>query len=71
MTVPIVNETIGVPGTFTCTATIVRLRMRIRTFALCLAFGPCAACVVSATMPPTHWPGTALDGARTVKCTVT
>ena len=57
VTLPIVKSTTGGPGTFTCTATIVRSRIVICT----CAFWPgvCDATLFfdSATMPDTHWPG--------------
>ena len=62
LTLPIVNAAVGGPGTLTCTAMIVWLRILIWTPAFCFVrFG--FACVdVSATMPPTHSPGFASAG---------
>ena len=57
VTPPIVNASFGGPGTFTCTATIVRSRILIWTFAFCFDFCPVTWRDVSATMPPTHCPG--------------
>ena len=70
VTRPIVKPSTGGPGTFTCTATIVRSRILIRTLALFFDFGWLTWCEVSATTPPTHCPGFVFAGTRTVNGTV-
>ena len=57
LTPPIVNAALRGPGTFTCTAMIVWLRMRIWTPALRVERFVFADVAVSATMPATHCPG--------------
>ena len=62
VTLPIAKDTTGGPGTFTCTATIVRSRIRIWTRAICPGFCVASWREVSATMPATHCPARARAG---------
>ena len=69
LTVPILKSTVFGPGTFDSTATIVRSRILICTFALFCGFDVASWCEASATMPPTHSPGGVPDGTWTVNPT--
>ena len=69
LTEPIRKSTTFGPGTLDSTATIVRSRILIWTFAFCCGFEVACWPEASATMPPTHSPGGVPDGTWTVNPT--